>query len=132
MVAKHYATVAKNYGGSLNPVFPGENSHRKSPQISIYCGDSKLLRPSAFSTAASFGYRCRLRLYHLRQHDFIEMFILEDFISFGYRFERGSTADTDSRPTESKNEKEAQRVSFGAGYPADVHADIQADVRGAN
>ena len=29
-----------------------------------------------------------------------------------------------------KNEKAAQRVSFGAGYPADVHADIPADVRG--
>ena len=29
-----------------------------------------------------------------------------------------------------KNEKAAQRVSFGAGYPADVHADISADVRG--
>ena len=29
-----------------------------------------------------------------------------------------------------RNEKEAQRVSFGAGYPADVHADIPADVRG--
>ena len=30
-----------------------------------------------------------------------------------------------------RNEKAAQRVSFGAGYPADVHADIPADVRGA-
>ena len=30
-----------------------------------------------------------------------------------------------------RNEKAAQRVSFGAGYPADVHADIvAADVRG--
>ena len=29
-----------------------------------------------------------------------------------------------------RNEKSAQRVSFGAGYPADVHADIPADVRG--
>ena len=29
-----------------------------------------------------------------------------------------------------RNEKAAQRVSFGAGYPADVHADIPADVRG--
>ena len=29
-----------------------------------------------------------------------------------------------------KNEKAAQRVSFGAGYPADVHADIPADVWG--
>ena len=29
-----------------------------------------------------------------------------------------------------KNEKAAQRVGFGAGYPADVHADIPADVRG--
>ena len=29
-----------------------------------------------------------------------------------------------------KNEKAAQRVSFGAGYPADVHADIPADFRG--
>ena len=28
------------------------------------------------------------------------------------------------------NEKAAQRVSFGAGCPADVHADIPADVRG--
>ena len=29
-----------------------------------------------------------------------------------------------------KNEKAAQRVSFGAGHPADVHADIPADARG--
>ena len=29
-----------------------------------------------------------------------------------------------------RNEKAAQRVSFGAGYPADVHADIPADVWG--
>ena len=29
-----------------------------------------------------------------------------------------------------RNGKSAQRVSFGAGYPADVHADIPADVRG--
>ena len=29
-----------------------------------------------------------------------------------------------------RNEKAAQRVSFRAGYPADVHADIPADVRG--
>ena len=29
-----------------------------------------------------------------------------------------------------RNEKAAQRVSFGAGYPADVHADIPADIRG--
>ena len=29
-----------------------------------------------------------------------------------------------------RNEKAAQRVSFGAGYPADVHADIPADVQG--
>ena len=29
-----------------------------------------------------------------------------------------------------RNEKAAQRVSFGAGYPADVHANIPADVRG--
>ena len=29
-----------------------------------------------------------------------------------------------------RNEKAAQRVSFGAGHPADVHADILADVRG--
>ena len=31
-----------------------------------------------------------------------------------------------------RNEKAAQRVSFGAGYPADIHADIPADVRGQN
>ena len=31
---------------------------------------------------------------------------------------------------EVRNEKAAQRVSFGAGYPADVHADIPADVQG--
>ena len=30
-----------------------------------------------------------------------------------------------------KNEKAAQRVSFVAGYSADVHADIPADVWGA-
>ena len=29
-----------------------------------------------------------------------------------------------------RNEKAAQRVSFGAGYPADVHAAVPADVRG--
>ena len=29
-----------------------------------------------------------------------------------------------------RNEKAAQRVSFGAGYPADVRTDIPADVRG--
>ena len=29
-----------------------------------------------------------------------------------------------------RNEKAAQRVSFGAGYPVDIHADIPADVRG--
>ena len=29
-----------------------------------------------------------------------------------------------------RTEKAAQRVSFGARYPADVHADIPADVRG--
>ena len=29
-----------------------------------------------------------------------------------------------------RNGKSTQRVSFGAGYPADVHADIPADVRG--
>ena len=29
-----------------------------------------------------------------------------------------------------RNEKAAQKLSFGAGYPADVHADIPADVRG--
>ena len=29
-----------------------------------------------------------------------------------------------------KSEKAAQRVSFGAGYPADIHADIPVDVRG--
>ena len=29
-----------------------------------------------------------------------------------------------------RNEKSAQRVSFGAGYPADIRADIPADVRG--
>ena len=34
-----------------------------------------------------------------------------------------------SRPMIS-SEKAAQRVSFGAGHPADVHADIPADVRG--
>ena len=28
-----------------------------------------------------------------------------------------------------RNEKAAQRVSFGAGYPSNVHADIPADVR---
>ena len=28
-----------------------------------------------------------------------------------------------------RNEKAAPRVSVGAGYPADVHADIPADVR---
>ena len=31
-----------------------------------------------------------------------------------------------------RNGKAAQRVSFGAGYPADVHADVPADVRGKN
>ena len=31
---------------------------------------------------------------------------------------------------EIRNEKAAQRVSFGGSYPADVHADIPADVRG--
>ena len=30
------------------------------------------------------------------------------------------------------NEKAAQRVSFWAAYPADVYADIPADVRGQN
>ena len=29
-----------------------------------------------------------------------------------------------------RNEKAAQRVSFGAGYPADIRTDIPADVRG--
>ena len=29
-----------------------------------------------------------------------------------------------------RNENAAQRASFGAGYPVDVHADIPADVRG--
>ena len=29
-----------------------------------------------------------------------------------------------------RNEKPAQRVSFGSGYPANVHADIPADVLG--
>ena len=31
-----------------------------------------------------------------------------------------------------KNEKAAQRTSFGAGYPADINADIPVDVRGKN
>ena len=39
-------------------------------------------------------------------------------------------ARTPSPPIFFKNEKAAQRVSFGAGYLADVHADIPADVRG--
>ena len=38
----------------------------------------------------------------------------------------------EERPPFFRHEKAAQRVSFGAGYPADVHADIPADVRWQN
>ena len=41
-----------------------------------------------------------------------------------------SVVREDFQRTLIRNEKAAQRLSFGAGYPADVHADIPADVRG--
>ena len=41
-----------------------------------------------------------------------------------------SELQVEGRHVSCRKGKVAQRVSFGAGYPADVHADIPADVRG--
>ena len=50
-----------------------------------------------------------------------------------YGFRRRSIFSTEGafgKALNFKNEKAAQRVSFGAGYPVDIHADILADVWG--